>query len=127
LRNWKSIFPPENIFTTPSALLAAACDDRVKTLILISDYDPDEPMEIAARRLDLPMLFIDTETTWVSSGTIHVHSLTKRGQLMIYPRLGHSHHIQYFCPQMKGFIADYMERIMPASAPLYEYVERPLM
>ncbi|MGK0297363.1 MAG: hypothetical protein ACI9XC_000966 [Gammaproteobacteria bacterium] len=84
-------------------------------------------MTIVARRLDIPMLFIDTETTWAAAGTIHVHSLTKGGQLMIYPRLGHSHHIPYFHPQMKGFMADCMERTMPPDAPLHEYIERPLM
>jgi dienelactone hydrolase len=110
-----------------SALLAAASDDRVKALILISVYQPDEPMEIAARRLDIPMLFIDTETTWAAPGTIHVHSLARRGQLMIYPRLGHSHHIPYFHPQMKGFMGDYLERTMPPAAPQHEYVERPLL
>ncbi len=29
---------------------------------------------------------------------------------MIYPGLGHSHHIRYFHPQMVGLMGDFLER-----------------
>jgi hypothetical protein len=45
---------------------------------------------------------------------------------MIYPRLGHSHHIPYFHPEMPGFMADYLERALPLP-PEKEFVEHPLM
>jgi cephalosporin-C deacetylase-like acetyl esterase len=110
-----------------SALLAAAVDDRVKTMVLISVYDPDEPMEQAARQLNIPVMFVDTETNWAAPGTIHVHSLTRRGQLMIYPGLGHSHHIPYFHPEVSGFMADYLEKTLPPPLPAFEHKEQPLL
>ena len=95
-----------------SALLAAEGDNRIKTMILISVYEPDERMERAASQLNIPTLFIDSETNWATDGTIHVYNQTKKGQLMIYPRLGHSHHIRYFHPQMVGFMGDFLQRTL---------------
>ncbi len=95
---------------TRSALLAAEGDDRVAAMILISAYEADDRMERAARSLDIPMLLIDTETNWARAGTEAVHGWAKRSQLMIYPRLGHSHHIRYFHPQMVGLMGDFLER-----------------
>ena len=100
-----------------SVLLAAEGDSRIKTMILISVYQPDARMEKAATSLDIPILFIDTETNWAKEGTVHVYGLAKRGQLMLYPRLGHSHHIRYFHPQMVGFMGDFLEKKLPATAP----------
>ncbi len=124
---------PENIILvgeargSRSALLAAAVDDRVKAMVLISVYDPDEPMEQAARQLNIPVLFVDTETNWAAPGTKHVHSLTQRGQLMILPGLGHSHHIPYFHPEVSGFMADYLENTLPPPTPAFEHREQPLL
>ena len=97
-----------------SALLAAEGDSRVKTMILISVYQPDDRMEQAAKSMDIPILFLDTETNWAKDGTVHVYKLTRRGQIMIYPRLGHSHHIRYFHPQMVDLMGDFLERELPA-------------
>lgn len=99
---------------TRSALLAAEGDDRVKAMILISAYEADERMEQATASLDIPILLIDTETNWAREGTELVHQKAKKSQLMIYPRLGHSHHIRYFHPQMVGFMGDFLERELPA-------------
>jgi cephalosporin-C deacetylase-like acetyl esterase len=99
---------------TRSALLAAEGDSRIKTMILISVYEPDERMAQAVTQMDIPILFIDTETNWAAGGTRSVHRLAKKGELMIYPRLGHSHHIRYFHPQMVGYMGDFMERELPA-------------
>jgi dienelactone hydrolase len=95
---------------TRSALLAAEGDPRVRAMVLISAYEADARMEQAARTLDIPMLLIDTETNWAREGTEAVHGWAKRSQLMIYPRLGHSHHIRYFHPQMVGLMGDFLER-----------------
>jgi dienelactone hydrolase len=95
---------------TRSALLAAEADPRVKAMILISAYEADERMQRAAESLAIPMLLIDTETNWAKPGTLAVHGWAKNSQLMIYPRLGHSHHIRYFHPQMVGFMGDFLER-----------------
>ena len=95
---------------TRSALLAAEGDERVKAMVLISAYEADDRMEHAVRSLDIPMLLIDTETNWARPGTEAVHDWAKRSQLMIYPRLGHSHHIRYFHPQMVGLMGDFLER-----------------
>ncbi len=99
---------------TRSALLAAEGDDRIKAMILISAYEADERMEHATASLDIPILLIDTETNWARAGTELVHKRAKNSQLMIYPRLGHSHHIRYFHPQMVGFMGDFLERELPA-------------
>ncbi|MFQ5982910.1 MAG: alpha/beta hydrolase family protein, partial [Woeseiaceae bacterium] len=99
---------------TRSVLLAAEEDDRVKAMILISAYEADERMEQVTASLDIPMLLIDTETNWAREGTELVHRKAKRSELMIYPRLGHSHHIRYFHPQMVGFMGDFLERELPA-------------
>ncbi len=99
---------------TRSVLLAAEGDDRVKAMILISAYEADERMEQVTESLDIPLLLIDTETNWAREGTESVHQKAKRSQLMIYPRLGHSHHIRYFHPQMVGFMGDFLERELPA-------------
>jgi cephalosporin-C deacetylase-like acetyl esterase len=96
-----------------SALLAAEGDNRIKAMILISVYQPDERMEQALSQLDIPILFIDGETNWAAGGTRYVHRLSKKGELMIYPGLGHSHHLRYFHPQMVGFMGDFMERELP--------------
>ena len=98
---------------TRSALLAAEGDERVKAMILISAYEADERMEQATESLDIPILLIDTETNWAREGTELVHERAKNSQLMIYPRLGHSHHIRYFHPQMVGFMGDFLERELP--------------
>ncbi len=95
---------------TRSALLAAEDDPRIKAMVLISAYEADERMELAARSLDVPMLLIDTETNWARPGTEAVHGWARRSQLMIYPGLGHSHHIRYFHPQMVGLMGDFLER-----------------
>lgn len=95
---------------TRSALLAAEGDPRVKAMVLISAYEAGERMERAVRSLDIPMLLIDTETNWARPGTEAVHEWARRSQLMIYPRLGHSHHIRYFHPQMVGLMGDFLER-----------------
>lgn len=95
---------------TRSALLAAEGDPRVKAMVLISAYEADDRMEQAARTLDIPMLLIDTETNWAREGTEAVHGWAQQSQLMIYPRLGHSHHIRYFHPQMVGLMGDFLER-----------------
>ena len=79
-------------------------------MILISAYEADERMQRAAESLAIPMLLIDTETNWAKPGTLAVHGWAKNSQLMIYPRLGHSHHIRYFHPQMVGFMGDFLER-----------------
>jgi len=100
---------------TRSALLAAEGDDRIKAMILISAYEADERMEQATASLDIPILLIDTETNWAREGTELVHRTAKKSQLMIYPRLGHSHHIRYFHPQMVGFMGDFLERELPAA------------
>ena len=100
---------------TRSALLAAEGDDRVKAMILISAYEADERMQRATESLDIPMLLIDTETNWAREGTELVHQKAKKSQLMIYPRLGHSHHIRYFHPQMVGFMGDFLARELPAT------------
>lgn len=100
---------------TRSALLAAEGDDRIKAMILISAYEADERMEQATSSLDIPMLLIDTETNWARAGTELVHQRAKRSQLMIYPRLGHSHHIRYFHPEMVGFMGDFLARELPAA------------
>jgi dienelactone hydrolase len=99
---------------TRSALLAAEGDDRVKAMILISAYEADERMVQATESLHVPMLLIDSETNWARSGTELVHDKASNSQLMIYPRLGHSHHIRYFHPQMVGFMGDFLERELPA-------------
>ena len=100
---------------TRSALLAAEGDNRIKAMILISAYEADERMAKAAASLDIPMLLIDTETNWAREGTEFVHRTAKNSQLMIYPRLGHSHHIRYFHPQMVGFMGDFLARELPAA------------
>ena len=100
---------------TRSALLAAEGDDRVKAMILISAYEADDRMANAAASLDIPMLLIDTETNWAREGTEFLHGIARRSQLMIYPRLGHSHHIRYFHPQMVGFMGDFLARELPAA------------
>ncbi|MDH3545719.1 MAG: dienelactone hydrolase family protein [Gammaproteobacteria bacterium] len=100
---------------TRSALLAAEGDARVKAMILISAYEADERMEQATASLDIPMLLIDTETNWAREGTELVHERAKNSQLMIYPRLGHSHHIRYFHPQMVGLMGDFLARELPAA------------
>ncbi|MDH3533325.1 MAG: acetylxylan esterase [Gammaproteobacteria bacterium] len=99
---------------TRSALLAAEGDARVKAMILISAYEADDRMEQAARSLQIPMLLIDTETNWAREGTEAVHRWAQNSQLMIYPRLGHSHHIRYFHPQMTGFMGDFLARELAA-------------
>ena len=68
-----------------STLIAAASDERVKSLILISAYDPDDTMIQAAKMLKIPVMLIDTETNWATPGTLQIHELLERGQLMIYP------------------------------------------
>ncbi len=98
---------------TRSALLASAGDDRIKAMALLSVYEPDEKMEQVISQMDIPILLIDAETNWAAGGTNHVHRLAKRSQIMIYPGLGHSHHIRYFHPEVVGFIADFMERELP--------------
>lgn len=100
---------------TRSALLAAEGDERVKAMILISAYEADDRMEQAAKSLQIPMLLIDTETNWAREGTEAVHGWAKNSQLMIYPRLGHSHHIRYFHPQMVGFMGDFLARELLAT------------
>ena len=100
---------------TRSALLAAEGDERIKAMILISAYEADERMEQATASLDIPILLIDTETNWAREGTELVHERAKNSQLMIYPRLGHSHHIRYFHPQMVGFMGDFLARELPAT------------
>ena len=99
---------------TRSALLAAEGDPRVKAMILISAYEADDRMQQAALSLDIPMLLIDTETNWAKPGTLAVHEWASNSQLMIYPRLGHSHHIRYFHPQMVGLMGDFLERKLAA-------------
>ena len=101
---------------TRSVLLAAEGDARVKAMILISAYEADERMAKAAASLDIPMLLIDTETNWAREGTEFVHETARNSQLMIYPRLGHSHHIRYFHPQMVGFMGDFLARELPVAA-----------
>lgn len=98
---------------TRSALLASEGDDRIKALALLSVYQPDEKMEQVISQMDIPILLIDGETNWAAGGTNHVHKLAKNSQIMIYPGLGHSHHIRYFHPEVVGFIADFMERELP--------------
>jgi dienelactone hydrolase len=110
-----------------STLIAAASDNRVKALILISAYDPDDTMIRAAKMLKIPAMLIDTETNWATPGTLQIHSLLDRGQLMIYPGMGHSHHIPYFHPDMPGFMGDYLERALPPGAPPFVYEEKPLL
>lgn len=101
---------------TRSALLAAEGDKRVKAMILISAYEADARMERAIESLDIPILLIDTETNWAREGTEFLHDKAQRSQLMIYPRLGHSHHIRYFHPQMVGLMGDFLERELPVAA-----------
>jgi len=50
--------------------------------------------------------------------TYQFHKLAKNSQIMIYPRLGHSHHISYFHPEVVGFIADFMVRELPPEIPV---------
>lgn len=100
---------------TRSALLAAEGDARIKAMILISAYEADERMKQAALSLKIPMLLIDTETNWAREGTEAVHQWAQRSQLMIYPGLGHSHHIRYFHPQMIGLTGDFLERELNAA------------
>ncbi len=110
-----------------SALLAAVGDSRIKTLILISVYDPDPKMEEAVRGLDVPILFVDGEMNWAYPGTLQIYRLSKRGQLMIFQGMGHSHHIPYFHPDVTGILGDYMVREMPAATPRKQYEEKPLL
>jgi dienelactone hydrolase len=98
---------------TRSALLAAKGDPRIKTMILISVYEPDSEMEQAISQMDFPILLIDGETNWAAGGTRHIYKFAKRGQLMLYPGLGHSHHILEHNPQMANFMGDFMERELP--------------
>jgi dienelactone hydrolase len=107
-----------------SALLAAPGDKRIKTLILLSVYDPDPEMEAAARKLEIPVLFVDGETNWAAPGTMHIYRLVRRGQLMMFPGMGHSHHIPYFHPQVTGLMADYLERELPGATPIKQYEEK---
>ncbi len=86
-------------------------------MILISAYEADERMQKAAESLEIPMLLIDTETNWAREGTEAVHGWAPNSQLMIYPRLGHSHHIRYFHPQMVGLMGDFLARELPAPSP----------
>lgn len=109
-----------------SALLAAVGDPRIKTLILLSVYDPDPEMEQAARQLDIPILFVDGEENWAAPGTLHIYGLTSRGELMMYPGMGHSHHIPYFHPTVTGSMGDYLERKMPPGT-RKQYEEKPMM
>lgn len=110
-----------------SALLAGAGDPRIRTLILVSVYDPDPKMEQAARSLEIPVLFVDGEVNWAAPGTLHIYGMTKNAQLMMFPGMGHSHHIPYFHPEVSGYLGDYMERTMPAATPRKKYEEKPLM
>jgi len=110
-----------------SALLAAPGDSRIKTLILLSVYDPDPEMEQAARQLDIPVLFVDGETNWAAPGTLHIYRLTRRGQLLMLPGMGHSHHIPYFHPEVTGLLGDFLIREMPSATPPKQYEEKPMM
>ena len=98
---------------TRSALLAASGDARIKTMILISVYEPESRMERAISQMDFPILLIDGETNWAAGGTKHIYKFAKRGQLMLYPGLGHSHHILEHNPQMANFMGAFMERDLP--------------
>ena len=110
-----------------SALLAAVGDKRIRTLILVSVYDPDPKMELAAKSLDIPVLFVDGEVNWAAPGTLHIYGMTRNAQLMMFPGMGHSHHIPYFHPEVSGYLGDYMERTMPPATPRKQYEEKPLM
>ena len=98
---------------TRSALLAASGDPRIKTMILISVYEPESRMEQAISQMDFPILLIDGETNWAAEGTKHIYKFAKRAQLMLYPGIGHSHHILETNPQMADYMGDFMERELP--------------
>lgn len=95
---------------TRSALLAARGDPRIKTMILISVYEPESKMEQAISQMDFPILLIDGETNWAAEGTKHIYKFAKRAHLMLYPGIGHSHHILETNPQMADYMGDFMER-----------------
>ncbi len=95
---------------TRSVILASDGDSRIKSMILISVYEPNDGMEQAVSKIDFPILIIDGETNWAVSGTKHIYNFAKRGQLMLYPGLGHSHHILEHNPQMADFMGEFMER-----------------
>ena len=95
---------------TRSVLIASDGDSRIKSMILISVYEPNAEMEQAISKMDFPILLIDGETNWAASGTKHIYNFAKKAQLMLYPGLGHSHHILEHNPDMADFMGEFIER-----------------
>jgi dienelactone hydrolase len=97
---------------TKAAVLAAANNPAVTSMVLISAYGSDDPqVRQFLSTTKIPILFIDAEKNWnTRPATESAAKITKSGRLVIYPGIGQGHHMPDSHPEVVDLSGTWLQQ-----------------